>query len=129
MPKSRKPPELTFQQHIADFLVRVHRYGVLDQSEITDSEHCMAEDHLWAFLKATQGEQLKKLAADYGSDAREEVLRALRKELQRVPLWMILRHGLHVRALEFKLYYPKPRSAESSAAKKYGENRITFRPH
>ena len=28
MPKRQKPPELTFQQHIADFLVRVHGYGV-----------------------------------------------------------------------------------------------------
>ncbi len=42
---------------------------------------------------------------------------------------MILRHGLKVRGLEFRLFYPKPRSAESAAAKKYGENRITFRPH
>ncbi len=23
----KKPPELTFQQHIADFLVREHQYG------------------------------------------------------------------------------------------------------
>jgi type I restriction enzyme R subunit len=129
MPKSRKPPELTFQQHIADFLVRVHRYGVLEQAEITDPEHCIAEDHLWAFLKATQGDPLKKLAEDYGSDAREEVFRALRKELERTPLWMILRHGLQVRGLDLKLYYPKPRSVESAATKKYGENRITFRPH
>ena len=42
---------------------------------------------------------------------------------------MILRHGLKVRGLDFRLYYPKPRSAESAAAKKHGENRITFRPH
>jgi hypothetical protein len=42
---------------------------------------------------------------------------------------MILRHGLKVRGLEFRLYYPKPRSVESAAAKKHGENRITFRPH
>ncbi len=34
-----------------------------------------------------------------------------------------------MRGLEFRLYYPKPRSAESAAVKKYGENRITFRPH
>jgi type I restriction enzyme R subunit len=42
---------------------------------------------------------------------------------------MILRHGLKVRGLEFRLYYPKPRSLESAAAAKHGENRITFRPH
>ena len=66
---------------------------------------------------------------DYGTDARDEVFKALRKELEHTPLWMLLRHGLKVRGLEFRLFYPKPRSAESAAAEKYAENRITFRPH
>ncbi len=129
MSKRRKPPELTFQQHIADFLIRVHGYGVLEQADITDAEHCIAEDQLWAFLNATQADQLKKLADDYGTDAREEVFRALRKKLEHMPLWMIVRHGLKVRGLEFRLFYPRPRSSESAAVKKHGENRITFRPH
>ena len=129
MAESKRPPELTFQQHIADFLVRVHGYDVLEQTDITDTDHCVAEDQLWAFLRATQSRQLQKLTDDYGTDARDEVFRALRKELERTPLWMILRHGLKVRGLEFRLYYPKPRSAESAAAKQHGENRITFRPH
>ncbi|MDP3104995.1 MAG: hypothetical protein Q8M95_10365 [Candidatus Methanoperedens sp.] len=25
----KKPPELTFQQHIADFLIREHKYGMI----------------------------------------------------------------------------------------------------
>lgn len=129
MAKMKKAPELTFQQHIADFLAREHGYGVLEQADITDIEHCIAEDQLWAFLKATQADTLKKLADDYGTDAREEVFRALRKELAHTPLWMILRNRLKVRGLEFHLYYPKPRSMESAAAKKHDENRITFRPH
>ena len=128
MPR-KKPPELTFQQHIADFLVRVYGYAVLDQSGITDTEHFIAEDHLWAFLNATQAEQLKKLQHDYGTDARDEVFRALRTELDRTPLWMLLRHGLQVRGLEFRLFYPAPRSASSAAVTKHAENRITFRPH
>jgi hypothetical protein len=32
--KRNKQPELTFQQHIVDFLVRVHGYGVLEQTDI-----------------------------------------------------------------------------------------------
>lgn len=127
MPK--KAPELKFQQHIADFLVREHKYGVLEQTDITDTEHFIAEDHLWAFLKATQNDTLKKLADDYGTDARDEVFKALRKELAHTPLWMLLRHGLKVRGLEFRLFYPKPRSDESASTSKYGDNRITFRPH
>ena len=127
--KRRKPPELTFQQHIADYLVREHKYGVLEQSDITDTEHFIAEDQLWAFLKATQSDTLKKLEDDYGTDAREEVFKALRKELEHTPLWMLFRQGLKVRGLEFRLFYPKPRSTASAAATKYAENRITFRPH
>jgi type I restriction enzyme R subunit len=125
----KKPPELTFQQHIADFLIREHKYGVLEQADITDIDHCIAEDQLWAFLSATQADTLKKLSDDYGTDAREEVFRALRKELEHTPLWIILRHGLKVRGIDFRLYYPKPRSMESAAVAKHSENRITFRPH
>ena len=33
----KKAPELTFQQHIADFLIREHKYGVLEQIDITDA--------------------------------------------------------------------------------------------
>lgn len=126
---AKKPPELEFQKHVAAFLIRVHKYGVLEQMDITDTEHSIAEDQLWAFLTATQADSLKKLTADYGTDARDEVFKALRRELAHTPLWMLLRDCLKVRALELKLYYPKPRSSESAAAKKYGENRITFRPH
>ena len=129
MAKKKKAPELTFQKHIADYLVREHKYAVLEQSDITDTEHFIAEDHLWAFLKASQADTLKKLVDDYGTDAREEVFKALRKELEHTPLWMLFRQGLKVRGLEFRLFYPKPRSAASAASAKYGENRITFRPH
>ena len=99
MSRKKKAPELTFQQHIADFLVREHGYGVLEQADITDTEHFIAEDQRWAFLKATQADTLKKLTDDYGTDARDEVFKALRKELAHTPLWMLLRHGLKVRGL------------------------------
>ncbi len=125
----KKASELTFQQHVADYLVREHGFGMLEQCDITDTEHFIAEDHLWSFLKATQADTLKKLEDDYGTDARDEVFKALRKELEHTPLWMLLRHGLKVRGLEFQLFYPKPRSAASAAAGKSPQNRITFRPH
>lgn len=125
----KRPPELTFQDHIAKFLVREHKYGVLEQTDITDTENFIVEDHLWTFLNDTQSETIKKLAEDYGTDAREEVFRALRNELRSTPLWLLIRHGLRVRGLQFRLYYPKPRSSESIANKLYDKNRITFRPH
>jgi type I restriction enzyme R subunit len=70
-----RPPELAFQDHIAAFLVREHKYSVLEQADITDTENFIVEDHLWAFLNDTQSETVKKLAEDYGTDARDEVFR------------------------------------------------------
>ncbi len=102
---------------------------MLEQSDITDTEHFIAEGNLWSFLTATQADTLKKLKDDYGTDARDEVFKALRKELEHTSLWMLLRQGLKVRGLEFRLFYPKPRSAASAAAEKHAQNRITFRPH
>lgn len=117
-----------FQRHIADFLIREHGFAVLTQDEITDTDFYFAEDHLFAFLKATQSETLERLEADYGSDARDEIFKALRDEISRRPLWSIIRTGLSVRGHDFKLYFPKPRSSGSIANKLYTENRITFIP-
>lgn len=129
MAKKKKAPELTFQKHIADYLIREHGFGVLEQSDLTDTGNFIAEDQLWAFLKASQGDTLKKLVEDYSTDARDEVFKALRKELGHTPMWLLFRQGLSVRGLRFQLYYAKPRSAGSAGAKGYAENRITFRPH
>jgi type I restriction enzyme R subunit len=53
------------------------------------------------------------LETEYGTDARDEIFKALKDELRVSHLWLIIRHGLTVRGLEFKLYYPKPRSSET----------------
>jgi len=121
-------PEKKFQRHIADYFIREHQHALLEQDEITDTEYYFGENHLIAFLKATQKETFKSLETDYGTDARDEIFKALKEELRISPLWLIIRHGLTVRGLEFKLYYPKPRSSESVANLHYRENRITFIP-
>lgn len=121
-------PEKKFQKHVYEYLVHEHKYAVLEQSEITDTEYYFAEDHLIAFIKATQKEIFETLERDYGTDARDEIFRALKDELKVSPLWMIIRSGLKVRGLEFKLYYPKPRSSESIANLHYKENRLTIKP-
>lgn len=122
-------PEKKFQKHIADFLIREHGYAVLMQEEITDPAYYFAEDHLYAFLNATQSETIERLEEDYGTDAHDEIFKALKDELKRQPFWIILRSGLTVRGNDFKLYFPKPRSSESVANKFYEENRITFKPN
>jgi type I restriction enzyme R subunit len=111
----KRQPELTFQDHIAAYLIREHGYGMLEQAEITDAAHVIAEDHLWAFLTDSQLETVRKLADDYGTDARDEVFKALHAALRHTPLWLLLRQGLPVRGVEFRLFYPKPRSSASTA--------------
>ena len=37
---------------------------VCSNRPISDTEHFIAEDHLWAFLKATQADTLKKREDD-----------------------------------------------------------------
>ena len=124
-----RSPELDFQTHIADFLSREHRYTKLEQKEI-NPDTALVEDHLWAFLKATQAETLAQLAADgYGSDARAQVFLALENALRHCPLWLIIREGLDVSGRHFQLYYPKPRSSDSVGNAHYAQNRIGFRPH
>ncbi len=121
-------PEKKFQRHIFEYLIREHKYAVIEQDEITDTEYYFAEDHLIAFITATQKETFEALERDYGTDAHDEIFRALKDELRVSPLWMIIRHGLKVRGLEFKLYYPKPRSSESIANLHYNQNRLAIKP-
>lgn len=120
-------PELQFQRHISDYLVRVHGHGRLEGDDVIDPDYAWVEDQLWAFLTDTQGDTVARLAEQYGADARDQVFNALRAEVDRVPLWTILRHGLTVRGLDFRLYYPPPRSDQGAATQHYGRNRITFR--
>ncbi len=41
-----RSPEIGFQKHVAAYLARGHKYTLLEQVEITDTEHYIAEDHL-----------------------------------------------------------------------------------
>lgn len=121
-------PELLFQQHVADFLVREHRFAALEQTDI-DPGHGWHADGLWVFLQATQSDALNKLADHYGTDARREVFRALNEALGIHPLWWIIRHGLDVRGTRLNLYYPTPRSAAEATNSQYEQNRFAVRPH
>ena len=80
---AKPTPELVFQQHIAHYLMAKHGYGVLTQQDIAPADDGLAEDRLWDFLNATQADSLQKLSADYGSDTRAEIFRALRSSVDK----------------------------------------------
>ena len=121
-------PEKKFQRHVGNYFLKKHHFALFEETDITDRTYYIAEEHLIGFLRKTQSETFKKLEENYGADASQEILRALHRELEKAPLWYLIRHGLSVRGLTFRLFYPKPRSSESEAGKYYLENRISFRP-
>ena len=127
-------PELQFQQHICDELLKRYKgdtlqYTALEQSDITDQENFIAEDVLWAFVTASQPEEVGRVAQNYGDDTRDEFFKALRSELHRRPMWLIIREGFKVRGVDFKLYFARPRSHESATWEAYRQNRFAFRHH
>lgn len=131
---SNTQPEIKFQNHIRDELLRrfandTLKYTALEQSDITDTDNFIAEDVLWSFVEASQAEEVAKLTENYGTDARDEFFKALRSELCRKPLWMVMRDGVKARGITFQLYFAKPRSAQSATHEAYRQNRFSFRHH
>lgn len=132
MPKV--PPEIAFQNHVRDELLRrfkndTLKYSALEQGDITDTVNFIAEDVLWAFVTASQPEEVAKLERNYGTDTRDEFFKALRSELCRKPMWMVMRDGFRARGVEFKLYFARPRSEQSATWEAYRQNRFSFRHH
>ena len=128
------PPEIAFQNHIRDELLRRFKnetleYSALEQGDITDTVNFIAEDVLWAFVTASQPEEVAKLERNYGTDTRDEFFKALRSELCRKPMWMVMRDGFRARGVEFKLYFARPRSEQSATWAAYRQNRFSFRHH
>lgn len=116
-------PEKRFQNHIARFLRKVHGYTPLESREIQDDY--IAQQHLLDFIHTTQAETYARLETDYTTDAPQQIMMALREELAKAPLWLIMREGLKVRGQHFQLYSPKPRSSASTAD--HTQNRFSFK--
>ena len=114
--------EKIFENHIAAYLTDKHGYIALSAADFNNSAglsgaeaHFIAA-HLLHFIKDTQLTKYEKLQANYGADADREILEALKNELQRKPLWVIIRNSLTVRGIAFDLYCPKPGSKNSQTS-------------
>jgi type I restriction enzyme, R subunit len=112
--KSEK--EKIFENHIAAYLTEKHRYQALSAGDCTDMDFHFIITHLLGFIKETQLSKYEKLQENYGTDADREIYEALKTELQRKPLWVIIRNSLLVRGISIDLYYPKPRSSNSQTS-------------
>ncbi len=111
MMKSDK--EKIFENHIAAYLTEKHGYLPLSATDCIDTDFHFIAAHLFTFIKETQQPNYEILKENYGTDADREIFKALKTELQRKPLWVIIRNSLSVRGISFDLYYPKPRSSNS----------------
>jgi len=119
-------PEIAFQNHVRNYLVREHGYRLLT-AKLDHSTYSLAA--LMAFLEASQPDTLADLRADYGDDAPREIGKALEAEASRRPLWTILREHLAVRGRTFKLFYPIPRSPDPDGTRRYQANDWAVFPH
>lgn len=125
--KSEK--EKIFEDHIVSFLVREHKYLLLAASDCADKEFHFIASQLLEFIFVTQKSKYDKLKENYGSDSDREIFEALKTELQRKPLWVIIRNNLLVRGIPFDLYAPKPRSSNSQISfDNYNKNILSVKP-
>ncbi len=105
--------ETLFQQHICNFLKKEHKYIALSNEQLKDKDCHIIQEYLMKFIKNTQSEKFAKLAENFGEDAEKEIIKAIKKEVEKIPLWIIIRNGITVKGVKFELYKPKPRSKTS----------------
>ena len=106
--------ETLFQDHICAFIEREHNYTLLSKEDFTDKEYHVIEKHLISFIKATQADKYAAIEENYNTDANQEIIKALKEELTKKELWLIMRNGLEVKGTHVELYKPKPRSTTSA---------------
>jgi len=93
MRKRKRAPERTFPGHVVSVFMREHGYEMPEQTDITDTEHAIAEDHPWRSCRRRRRRQSANLRKfTVGMRARNYSRRSGRSLAY--PLWMILRHGL-----------------------------------
>jgi type I restriction enzyme R subunit len=119
--------ETLFQDHICAFLEREHKYIPLSKSDFTDKDYHIVAKHLVSFIQATQADKYATIQENYGADTDREIIKALKEELTKKVLWLIMRDGLMVKGTKIELYKPKPRSVTSTLQEEnYQKNIYSF---
>ncbi|MBL1219060.1 MAG: type I restriction endonuclease subunit R [Planctomycetes bacterium] len=102
--------EILFQDHICAFLEKEHEYNELTKDDFNDMEYHIIEKDLVSFITATQADKYAEIEENYKTDTNKEIIKALKDELAKKKLWLIMRDGLIVKGTQLELYKPKPRS-------------------
>lgn len=120
--------ETLFQDHICAFLEKVHEYTVLVSDDLKDKEYHLIQKELLSFIRDTQPEKFVEIEENFRSDTDKEIIKALKEELGKKKLWLIMRDGLMVKGTKLELYKPKPRSSTTSSQEQlYRKNRFAVK--
>ncbi|MCC5915906.1 MAG: hypothetical protein JJU02_01130 [Cryomorphaceae bacterium] len=74
-----------------------HEYKVLSKDAFDDKEYHITEKELIAFITATQVDKYAEIEENYKTDTNKEIIKALKDELTKKKLWLIMRDGLIVK--------------------------------
>lgn len=120
--------EILFQNHICDFLENKHEYEVLGKDDLKDREYHVVEKDLIKFITGTQADKYSEIEENYKTDTNTEIIKALKDELTKKKLWLIMRDGLVVKGTQLELFKPKPRSNTTTTQEEnYRKNIFAFK--
>lgn len=127
--------ERLFQDHICTFLRDTHGYEAIKDRQSnpfaikTDRKqdwHIIDSD-LIEFIKVTQADEYAELENLYHSDTDSQIIKVLREQVSKKPMWHVMRNGLNVKGITFKLYAQKPRSYTSDTQEtNYKQNKFSY---
>ncbi|QXP63247.1 DEAD/DEAH box helicase family protein [Polaribacter sp. HaHaR_3_91] len=118
--------ETLFQDHLCNFLKAEHNYQEL--SKDVENEYHFIQSDIIQFIQTTQPDKYKDLKENFGADADNEILKALKYQVSKKALWLIVREGLTVKGTKIKLYEQKPRNATNiTQLDNYYKNTFTYK--
>ena len=115
--------ERLFQDHICTFLRDTHGYEAIKDRQSKPfaikkdrkQDWHIIESDLIGFIKLTQTERYAELEGVFHSDTDSQIIKALKDQVTKKPMWYVMRNGLNVKGVTFELYAQKPRSHTSDA--------------
>lgn len=116
--------EILFQNHICTFLEKKHGFVSLSKDVLIDKEYHFVEKHLIEFITATQPDKYAEIEENFKTDTNVEIIKALKEEVEKKRMWLILREGLEVKGTKLDLYKPKPRSNTTPTQEAYYQKNI-----
>ena len=124
--KQRKDWERIFEDHFCHQLDTKWGYRISRDSEITvDKENCIHWDRLEQFWEDTQRPTLQAVKSELGYDWKKVLGKKITEQLQKKPLFQLLRDGLKVNSQHsLDLLYFKPERSDNKHQEELAKKNI-----